>query len=301
MALTDVKVRTAKPQTKPYGLTDGGGLYLLVSPSGGKLWRWNYRYGGKQKTMSHGSYPDLSLADARIAHQAARTRLAKGNDPMAQRKADKCAVKAQAELEKASDANSFRSVALKWHSWWTPGVDNDTAAYILRRLEADVFPVFGEKPITEIKPADIRNLIVAIEQGTTKGRRFEGKGARDVAQRQHGTIAQIFRYAVVHDLAEVNPAAAFKPSDVLSPRKTRNRAHIEPHQLPALLAAMDDYDGRAVVKLALRLMTLTFVRTQELLKARWTEFDLGNELWTIEADRMKKGCLLYTSDAADDL
>ncbi|HEX2996533.1 MAG TPA: site-specific integrase, partial [Anaerolineales bacterium] len=147
---------------------------------------------------------------------------------------------------------------------------------------------FGHRPIAEIKPADIRSLIIAIEQGTGNGRRFKGKGARDVAQRQHGTISQIFRYAVVHDLAEANPAAAFKPSDVLSPRKTRNRAHIEPHQLPSLLAAMDDYDGHTVVKLALKLMALTFVRTQELLKARWTEFDLDNAVWKISADRMKK-------------
>lgn len=288
IALTDVKIRAAKPEAKAHGLADAGGLYLLVSPSGGKLWRWNYRYDGKQKTMSLGKYPDVSLADARSAHQTARAELAKGNDPMAQRKAEKAAVKTQAEREKASDAHSFKAVALKWHKWWVPSVDSDTAAYILRRLEADVFPVFGHKPITEIKPVDIRNLIITIEQGTGNGRRFKGKGARDVAQRQHGTISQVYRYAVTHDLAVVNPAAAFKPRDVLSPRKTQNRAHIEPHQLPALLTTMDDYNGHTVVKLALKLMALTFVRTQELLKAPWTEFDLDNAVWKIDADRMKK-------------
>lgn len=288
MALTDVKIRTAKPEAKAYGLSDAGGLFLLVSPSGGKLWRWNYRYDGKQKTMPLGKYPDVSLADARSAHQRARTELAKGTDPMAQRKAEKAAVNAQAEQQNACNANSFKAVALKWHKWWASGVDSDTAAYILRRLEIDVFPALGHKPITEIKPADIRNLIISIEQGTSNGRRFQGKGARDVAQRQHGTISQVFRYAVVHDLAEVNPAAAFKPSDVLSPRKTQNRAHIEPSQLPALLATMENYNGHAVVKLALKLMALTFVRTQELLKAPWTEFDWDNAVWKIDADRMKK-------------
>lgn len=288
MALTDVKIRTAKPKFTAYRLADAGGLYLLISASGGKLWRWNYRYDGKQKTMPFGKYPEVSLMMARERHAAARIELAKGNDPMAQRKAEKAAVKTQAEQKKASDAHSFKAVALKWHKWWAPGVDSDTAGYILRRLEADVFPAFGHKAITEIKPADIRNLIIAIEQGTGKGRRFKGKGARDVAQRQHGTVSQIFRYAVVHDLAEVNPAAAFRPSDVLSPRKTHNRAHIEPHQLPALLATMNDYNGHTVVKLALQLMALTFVRTRELLKAPWTEFDLDNAVWKIDADRMKK-------------
>lgn len=288
MALTDVKIRSAKPKATAYRLADAAGLYLLVSPSGGKLWRWNYRFDGKQKTMSLGKYPDISLADARSAHQTARTDLAKGNDPMAQRKVEKAAVTAQVEKERASDAHALKAIALKWHKWWAPGVDGDTAAYILRRLESDVFPVLGQKPINDIKPADIRHLIIAIEQGTAGGRRFKGKGARDVAQRQHGTINQIFRYALVHDLAEVNPAAAFKPSDVLSPRKPQNRAHIEPHQLPALVAAMEDYNGHTVVKLAVKLMALTFVRTQELLCAPWSEFDLDNAVWKIDAVRMKK-------------
>ncbi len=288
MALTDVKIRSAKPKATAYRLADAAGLYLLISPSGGKLWRWNYRYDGKQKTISLGKYPDISLADARSAHQTARTDLAKGNDPMAQRKVEKAAVTAQVEKERASDAHSLKAIALKWHKWWAPGVDGDTAAYILRRLESDVFPVLGQKPINDIKPADIRHLIIAIEQGTAGGRRFKGKGARDVAQRQHGTISQIFRYAVVHDLAEVNPAAAFKPSDVLSPRKPQNRAHIEPHQLPTLIAAMENYSGHPVVKLALKLMALTFVRTQELLRAPWSEFDLDNAVWKIDAARMKK-------------
>jgi integrase len=289
MALTDVKIRSAKPKPSDYRLADAAGLYLLVSPSGGKLWRWNYRYDGKQKTMSLGKYPDISLADARSAHQTARTDLAKGNDPMAQRKAEKALVTAQFEKDRVSDAHSLKAIALKWHSWWSPGVDRDTAAYILRRLEADVFPVLGQRPVNDIKPADIRKLIIAIEQGTAGGRRFKGKGARDVAQRQQGTLNQVYRYALAHDLAEVNPAAAFKPSDVLSPRKTQNRAHIEPHQLPALIAAMEDYSGHAVVKLAVKLLALTFVRTQELLCAPWTEFDFDTSIWKIDAARMKKG------------
>ena len=218
MALTDTKIRNAKPGAAAYRLTDTGGLYLQISPSGGKLWRWNYRYNGKQKTMPFGKYPEVTLAMVRERHVAARIELAKGNDPMAQRKAEKVAAKVQAELEKARDAQSFEAVALQWHKWWAAGVGSKTAAYIRRRLEADVFPVIGRKHVNEIKPADIRNLILTIERGEGQGRRFEGTGARDVAQRQHGTISQIYRYAIAHELADGNPAAAFRPGDVLSPR-----------------------------------------------------------------------------------
>ncbi len=288
MALTDTKIRNAKPEAAAYRLTDTGGLYLQISPSGGKLWRWNYRHNGKQKTIPYGKYPEVTLAMARERHAAARIELAKGNDPMAQRKAEKVAAKVQAELEKARDAHSFEAVALQWHKWWAAGVGSKTAAYIRRRLEADVFPVIGRTHINEIKPADIRNLILAIERGEGEGRRFEGQGARDVAQRQHGTISQIYRFAIAHELADGNPAAAFRPGDILSPRKTRNRARIESHQIPALLVAMENYDGHAVVKSALKLMALTFVRTQELLRAPWSEFDLENGLWKIDARRMKK-------------
>lgn len=146
MALTDVKIRAAKPAAKAYRLPDSGGLYLLIAPSGGKLWRWNYRFGGKQKTMPLGKYPDVTLADARTAHQAARSELSKRIDPMAQRKADKDAAKAKAvqeQAEEASDERSFKAVALKWHAKWAPGVESDTAAYILRRLEADCSLLLG--------------------------------------------------------------------------------------------------------------------------------------------------------------
>jgi hypothetical protein len=128
MALTDIKIRAARSAEKPYRLADMGGLYLLVPPAGSKLWRWNYRYGGKQKTMPLGKYPDISLADARTAHQAARAQLREGSDPMAQRKADKGAAKVKAveeqvKAEEACGERSFKAVALKWHEWWASGVD----------------------------------------------------------------------------------------------------------------------------------------------------------------------------------
>lgn len=278
MKLTDTHIRNAKPDTKPMTLFDGQGLYLLIQPKGSKLWRWKYRHEGRPRLISFGEYPDTTLAMARTAHQRARMELAKGNDPSAQRKAQRAAAKAQDEAAKVEAENSFKNIALRWHEWWSKGVDAETAAYIMRRLEADVFPVFGDQPIDTIKAADVRRLILRIEQE---------RGARDVAQRQHGTIGQIFRYAVTHDLAENNPAAAFKPSDVLAPRRPQNRAHIAPSQLPGLLAAMDDYSGHTVWRYALKLMALTFVRSAELLQAPWSEFDLDNARWVISAQRMK--------------
>lgn len=277
MALTDTEIKGAKPSEKPYKLYDRDGLFALVKPNGSKLWRLKYVFQGKEKLMALGEYPIVKLAKARERAFEARTLLGDGIDPMAAKKAEKDAALARAEAEKRKVENSFKRIALQWHQRWSKGVDADTAAYILRRLEADVFPVFGNMSIDEITAADIRRLILAIER----------RGARDVAQRQHGTISQIFRYAVTHELAARNPAADFKPSDVLSPRKMQNRAHIEPSGLPALLVAIDDYKAKPLVRYALKLMSLLFVRTSELLQAPWSEFDLDNARWVITSERMK--------------
>jgi integrase len=278
MALTDTEIRGAKPAKKAYKVYDREGLFALIKPNGSKLWRFKYAFQGKEKLMALGEYPLLKLAEARERAFAARKLLADGIDPMAIKRAEKAAARAEVEAEQRRAANSFKCIAEQWHRWWSKGVDPETAAYILRRLEADVYPAFGSMSVDDIKAADVRRLILTIEK----------RGARDVAQRQHGTISQIFRYAVTHDLAERNPAADFKPSDVLSPRRTRHRAHIEPSGLPLLLVAMDDYDGHIVVRHALKLMALLFVRTMELLEAPWTEFDLDNARWVLPAQRMKK-------------
>jgi integrase len=277
MALTDTEIKGAKPAKKAFKMYDGEGLLVLVKPSGSKLFRFKYTFDGKEKQMALGEYPLLKLAEARERRLAARKMLASGIDPMAMKKAERDAARDQAETDERKAAKSFRRIAERWHQWWSPKVDADTAGYILRRLEDDVYPAFGDRFIDDIKATDIRKLILAIEQ----------RGARDVAQRQHGTIGQIFRWAVSNELAERNPAADFKPSDVLSPRKTQHRARIEKSGLPALLVAMDDYDGHAVVRHALWLMALLFVRTAELLEAPWSEFDLDNALWEIPALRMK--------------
>ncbi len=264
------------------------GLFLLVTKSGSKLWKLQYRINGKRTEISLGAFTATTAAEAKAALEQARkeaenirnNKIAKGIDPVV-----------KIDSTGTDEANTFKAVALQWHDWWSAGVDGDTSTYILRRLESDVFPALGHKQPDDIKPADVRNLILAIESGKGEARRFAGKGARDVAQRQHGTISQIFRYAVTHDLATTNPAATFKPSDVLKPRKTQHRAHIEPNELPALLVAIDDYqDAKLIRRLAMKLMTLTFVRTGELLQAPWSEFgNLDNEhpQWEIPKERMK--------------
>jgi integrase len=286
LPLTDTAIKGSKAGVKAYKLYDRDGLFLLVKPNGAKLFRLKYRYNGKEKLMALGEYPYLSLATVRERTLDARKKLANNIDPMAEKQAQAKAKKAQEEAAKNQEQakqraseKTFKVVTLQWHKWWAPGVDAETSAYIMRRLEADVLPAFGDLQTDDIKASHIRNLILGIERE---------RGASDVAKRQHGTISQIFRYAITHELAERNPAADFKPSDVLQPRKTQNRAHIEPDELPKLLVAMDEYDGQPIVRNALKLMAITFVRTQELLKAPWAEFDVDNGVWKISAERMKK-------------
>jgi integrase len=252
------------------------GLFLLITKTGSKLWKLQYRFDGKPSEIALGAFTATTQPEAKASLDKAR------RDAIAKRELIARGISPSVKIDTtgAEQANSFKAVAIAWHKWWSAGddVNDDTAAYIMRRLEADVFPVFGNRPIDSITAKDVRNLILDIEK----------RGARDVAQRQHGTISQIYRYAVVHELAENNPAAAFKPSDVLTKRKTKNRAHIEPSELPALLVAMDDYNRRVDLKLALKLMALTFVRTAELIEAPWSEFDLDNAIWKISPERMKK-------------
>jgi hypothetical protein len=176
MKLTDTQIKGEKPRDKAHKMYDREGLFLLVKPNGSKLWRFKYAFQGKEKLMALGEYPLVTLAEARERTFNARKTLADGIDPMAAKKAVKEAVRAVAEAEQRDAENSFKAVALKWHFWWAKGVDADTAAYILRRLEADVFPVFGNKPIGELKAADIRNLILSIERTPPSNSMVDGSG-----------------------------------------------------------------------------------------------------------------------------
>lgn len=270
MSLTDTAIRKAKPQDKPYRLSDGGSLFLWITPSGGKLWRWSYSFEGREKLMTFGRYPITTLAEAREFRDAARKLLARGNDPMAQRKQAKTA-------ERAKTEGSFENVARMWLSHWKDGRSPRHVRYTERRIEADILPAFGARPIAEIEAPEVVAMVKAIE----------ARGALDIAKRALETTGQIFRYAIAHGYARRNPAAEIRPRDVLKATRKTNYARVDAKELPALLRAIEVYQGRHVTRLAMKLLACTFVRTSELIGARWAEFDLEEKRWNIPAVRMK--------------
>lgn len=270
MPLTDTAIKKVKPGIKPVKLSDGKGMYLLVNPAGSKLWRWKYRVLGKEKVMTLGAYPDVSLAQARDGVDKARKMLAAGSDPMAIRKADKVASRTSAE-------NSFEAVARMWWEKWRPARSDQHAGQVMRRFQANVFPHIGARPVSEIQAPELVAMLKAIE----------ARGVNDLAKRALQTSSQVFRYAIAHGLAKRNPATDIKPSDVLASRQKKNLARIDSKELPDLLRHIEGYQGAAITRLAMKLMALTFVRTTELIDARWSEFDLEAARWDIPAERMK--------------
>lgn len=268
--LNDSQLRKLKFAPEAYRLSDGRGLFLMVMPTGGRLWRWKYRFGGKEKLMSFGSYPDVSLLDARESHSVARKLLASGTDPMEQRKAEKVAAK-------LGDTSSFRSVALLWLEHWQIDKDERHIDTTRRRLDANVFPTLGARPVDEIETPEIVRMMKSIES----------RGVGDIPRRAFNTAGQIFRYAVAHGYCKRNPCADIKPGDVLKPTRSVNMARVDAAALPALLRAIEVYEGRAITRLATKMLALTFVRTSELIGARWSEFDLEARRWNIPAERMK--------------
>jgi integrase len=275
MALNDVKVRNAKATDKQVKLFDIDGMYLLVTPPGkktpmgGKCWRLKYRFAGKEKTLALGTYPEISLSDARQRRDDARKLLAKGVDPGEVKKAQKAAMVAETE-------NSFEVVAREWHAMqkgvWTAGHAERT----MQRLERDIFRYIGSRPIGEITPPELLAVF----------RRIESRGAHETAHRARFVCGQIFRYAVATGRAERDPAADLKGA--LTPLKGKHHAAItDPKDVAPLLRAIDSYQGSFVVKSALLLAPLVFVRPGELRQAEWMEIDLDAAEWNIPAERMK--------------
>ena len=251
MALTDTAIKKARASDKLQKLSDGKGLQLHIPQTGGKLWRWAYRFEGKQKTMPLGTYPDVSLADVRDLRDAAAKLLAAGTDPMAQRKADK-------QARAAATANSFESVAREWWAHWKAGRTSDHhVAQTLRRLEADVFPAIGARPVSEIEAPELVSMAKTVEK----------RGAGELAKRSLQMCSQIFRYAIANGKARRNPAVDIRPSDVLKTRKEVNHARVAVGDLPQLLRKIEAYKGTPTTRLAIKLMALTFVRTSELIEA----------------------------------
>ena len=270
MPLTDAAIRAAKPSEKPRKLFDGEGLYLEVAPSGGKWWRLKYRWAGREKRLSLGTYPEVTLLEARRRRDDAKRTLAAGEDPSAERRSQKMAAGAAA-------TNTFESVARAWHGSWKRTRSEKHAAQVMRRLELDVFPKLGSMPITAIKAPDIVATAKAVER----------RGAHDLARRAIQISGQIFRYAIGHGLTEHNPARDIEPNDILAPVVEKNYARVELDRLPILLQAINRYGGHERTRLAMHLMSLTFLRTSELIGARWDEFDLETKRWTVPARRMK--------------
>jgi integrase len=268
--LTELKVKQTKAKDKAYKLFDGGGLFLFVSPAGGKLWRWSYRHDGKGKLASLGKYPDVSLANARKRHSEGRQLLASGVDPMAQKKEDRF-------REQEANHNSFAVVAAKWIEHWSAGKNARYVRVTRQRLETNITPHLGKLPVALIEAPDL----VAMMQAIAK------RGALEIAKRALQMTAQIFRYAIAHGYAKRNPATDFRPSDIVQPRAKVNFARVGEKQLPDLLKAIEAYEEKPLTRLALKLMALTFVRTVELLEAEWSEFDIAAARWNIPAERMK--------------
>lgn len=270
MALTDTEIRRSKSDDKPYKLFDSGGLHLLITPAGGKLWRWKYRFAGAEKLMALGKYPEVPLADARVRRDAARKQLANGIDPMAERMAERTSTRVATE-------HTFARIAELWLDHWKGNKSGRHAAITENRLRVNVYPILGNRPITDVEPMELVQLAKGIE----------ARGASDIAKRILQIVGMVFRYAVAHGYSKRNPAAEIRPSDILKPTRKTNMARIEAKELPALLQAIEVYEGRQLTRLAMKLMALTFVRTGELIGANWDEFDLAARRWSIPAARMK--------------
>jgi len=266
--LTDMKVQKAKSKDKPISLFDGGGLYLLVTPSGGKLWRFKYRFNNKEKKLAFGSYPEISLQNARQKREDARRLLANNVDPDAVRKAQKIA--------KTEETETFEVIAREWHTKFTPMWTPGHAVTIMSRLERDLFPWIGKRPINQIKAPELLAVI----------RRVESRGALESAHRIRTIAGQVFRYAVATGRAERDPAADLKGA-LPQPREKHHAALTDPKEVAPLLRALDGYQGHFVVKCALRLAPMLFVRPGELRHAEWPEMDLDEAVWNIPSHKMK--------------
>jgi integrase len=273
MPLTDTACKNAKcPADKARArLTDSGGLYLEVVPAGGKHWRWKYRFGGKEKRLALGTYPAVSLAQARRDRDTAREVLRRGDDPVQEKKDTKLA-------KRIALGNNFEAVARSWFDHWKGPKSERHTSNVMSRLEADVFPDLGSRPIASITAPQLLAM----------AKKIESRGALSLAQRALQTCGQIFRYGVAHGIIERNPAADVKPADALKPRKKTNYARLDAKEMPELLRKVHAYRGSPYTRMAMELMALTFVRTGELIAAHWDEFDLEDaKEWRIPAERMK--------------
>ena len=274
MPLKELDVRHAKPRDKPYKLADGDGLYLFVKPNGARLWRLKYRVDGKEKLLSFGGYPEMTLAAAREKRFFARKMLAEGRDPMAEK----------AKARKLTD-NTFEVVARLWHANRENSLDSAHAGRVLSRMERDVFPAIGSRPITNIKGPDVLAMV----------RQIEARGALDISRRAKQCVGQVFRFAIANGWAEHDPSSHLEGA--LKPRpRVEHMSRIRTSELPTFLTKLANYDGEAprrrmITRNAIKFTLLTWVRTKEVRFALPSEFeglDGKEPVWRVPAERMKK-------------
>ncbi|WP_175864925.1 tyrosine-type recombinase/integrase [Burkholderia cepacia] len=261
MPLTDTAIKNAKPAAKPTRLFDGGGLYLEISPAGGKWWRLKYRFGSKEKRISLGVYPDVSLQTARKRRAEARERLAGGADPGEVKKADKRAAKLAA-------SNSFEAVALAWMEERRASVEPAQYEKTLARFRNDVFPWIGKRPIAEIDAPEVLTLL----------KRIDSRGARYTAHRVRAELSQAFRYGIKEGYCKADPARDLLGA-IPSTRTIHFASITEPIKVGEMLRAFDGFTGTFPVLCALKLSPLLFVRPGELRKAEWSQLDLDKAEW----------------------
>lgn len=300
--LTDTRVLKAQRKDKAYKLSDGGGLFLFVTATESKLWRWQYRFEGSPKLMALGAYPDLSLERVRELHKAMQGILAGGADPMETRKNEKAAftqttkapvVRTTVRLVKDEEGkkivriipvvNSFAWVEAQWYEKWSADKDKRHAGQVSDRIENDILPKLGHRPIAEIEAPEVAEVALAIEE----------RGTLDLAHRSLNTMSQIFRFGIAMGYCRRNPAADIKASDFLKGLNPTNFARVDQKEIPDLLWAIEHYNGMPVTRLALKLMVRVWGRTSELILTPWSEFAfrdgrLVDTVWTIPATRMKK-------------
>ncbi|EAS1843445.1 DUF4102 domain-containing protein [Salmonella enterica] len=268
MKLTARQISTAKPTEKPYKLSDGGGLYLLVNPNGSRYWRMKYRYAGKEKLLSIGVYPDVTLAEARDKRTQAKRILAAGDDPSEVKQAER-------EAKNLAVNNSFELLALEWHEHKKPNWSSGYADDIMEYLRKDIFPYIGKKAITDIKPITMLSVL----------KKMEERGVLDKLKKTRQACRQIFTYAIITGRAEFNPVTDL--ARALKTPKQQHFPHLMPTQIGPFIHAVNTYSGSKVTRIATLLLMYTSVRTIELRASEWTEFDLDNDLWQIPKERMK--------------
>jgi integrase len=273
--LNELQVKYAKPGKKEYRLTDGNGLYLVVKPNGGKLWRWSYEFNGKEKLLSYGPYPAVTLARAREEHEKARTLKRQGIDPAAEKQVRK---RAEEEQEQASSMPTFASLTEEWLNTWSKKKSGRYVETVKTRLNRDILSVVGNVPIDQLKTAVLVQIVSGIQ---------DDRDAEDLARRALQKMKQILRFAVAKGYIESSPISDTRPADFLRSHTVKNFARIDAEELPELLKKIENYRGALITRLAIKLIALTFLRTAPLITAEWSEIDFQGKRWKVPKERMK--------------